>query len=45
MGSHRKDVSPCLIAVGTNLIHDFTAETFSVKLAVFVKNIHFCKFL
>jgi len=29
------------ICVGTNLIHDFTAVTFSVKLAFFCENAHF----
>jgi len=36
------NVSPCLIGTGTNLLHYFTAETFSVKLTVFrEKNAHF----
>ena len=31
------------IPVGTNLIHDFMAVTFSVKLAFFRKNAYFCE--
>jgi len=31
----------CETELGTNLIHDFTAVTFSVKLAFFRENAHF----
>jgi len=31
----------CASSVGTNLIYDFTAVTFSVKLVVFRENAHF----